>query len=116
MTSNFVLMYHPALANRQAKVSLSSVDDHAARGWLLVSGSTPAPTSTYLTPALGDVRYVKSADVLDSGGKVKDAALPTRLGDTALKAAYDAWLAESGGAGGLTLDTDGMPLLEVPVP
>lgn len=54
MTSTpFVLMYHPALGNAQASVSLSSVDDHALKGWLLVDpGVTPpAPSTPYITLA-----------------------------------------------------------------
>lgn len=53
MTDTFVWMYHPTLGNRQVRVSLGSVDDHAARGWLLVDpGVTPpAPTTPYTTVA-----------------------------------------------------------------
>lgn len=52
----FVQMYHPqiaATATTPVEVSLSSVDDHAARGWLLVDPGTPVPAADppFLTSA-----------------------------------------------------------------
>ncbi|MCZ2837125.1 cellulase family glycosylhydrolase [Modestobacter sp. VKM Ac-2985] len=88
--SQFVLMYHPQLGNARASVSVASVDDHAAVGWLLVDGVTPAPTAKYLTPALGDARYAK---IGEAGSGLDDAGIAALVADdatdtgTALKAA-----------------------------
>lgn len=78
MTTTFVMIYHPALGNVQVTVPEQAVDDYEARGWVLVDGNAPPPSSLDLTAALGDLRYLKLADVSTSG---------TTTGD-ALRAAY----------------------------
>lgn len=63
----FRKMYHPQLGNRQVDVAEQAIDDQAARGWLLVDGSTPTPSVPYLTPTLADSRYLRTDDVDDPG-------------------------------------------------
>ncbi|WP_100499699.1 hypothetical protein [Geodermatophilus chilensis] len=76
----FVTMYHPELGNRRAQVSKQAVNDYAIYGWLLVDGSTPAPTDQYLTPAAGDLRYLRSTDVTETVQDVVGAALVAGAG------------------------------------
>lgn len=73
MTTTFVMIYHPALGNVQVTVPEQAVDDYEARGWVLVDGNAPPPSSLDLTAALGDLRYLKLADVSTSGTTTGDA-------------------------------------------
>jgi hypothetical protein len=83
-------MYNPTLDNRQALVSFASVDDHAAKGWLLVNGTTPAPSIKNLTVELADLRYVKLGDVVtgntDAGALTSGTLPPARIADGSLPA------------------------------
>lgn len=68
----FVEMYHPALDNVRVECPLQAVDDYEARGWVLVDGSAPEPAAIDLTPSLGDLRYLKLADISASGTPTGD--------------------------------------------
>lgn len=88
-----VQMYHPLIpstSTNPARVALSSVDDHAARGWLLVDPDVipPAPETPYPTRAEADSRYVARTAVLDNNGKVRETVLPARLSEDAQRAAF----------------------------
>jgi hypothetical protein len=88
----FRKMYHPnipATITKPIEVAPESVDDHAARGWLLVDPSNPEPppSTPYVTRTEADSRNLERTDVLGTDGKVADAALPARLTDAALRVA-----------------------------
>lgn len=96
----FVKMYHPQLGNRQVEVPLQSVDDRAARGWLLVDGSTPAPSSPYLTPTVADSRYLRADDVDDpatpSGLALRAASVAAVVTAPEVRATYGRGLRPTG--------------------
>lgn len=83
----FIAMYHPGLPGEPQVLAPEEAEDaYAAKGWLVVDGNTPAPEPIYLTPGVGDLRYLKLSDPGD----------PNSTGGAALRAAFDTVLTPDG--------------------